>query len=94
MVKFKVTRSVPNKEAELLYRIPVLLRQQQCCKIASARKKIYGMFPNIGTTKSKFHRILKTHQWRYYRAKCVSVNWVAMAVECECAIGSLGGGLC
>jgi hypothetical protein len=50
------------------------------------------VFPNIEMPKSNIQQIMKTHQWRYYRAKCVSVKWVAMAVECECTICSLGAG--
>jgi len=36
LVKFKVTKSVSNDEAKLQNRIPVMLRQLLCCKIASA----------------------------------------------------------
>jgi hypothetical protein len=41
LVKFKDNSSVSNNKAELLNRIPVMLRQQLCCKITPAKNKLY-----------------------------------------------------
>jgi hypothetical protein len=95
LVQFKDTRSVSSNEAELLIllRIPVMLRQQLCCKITLAKKKFYRItFPYIGMPKRNIHRILKPHQRHYYKAKCVSFRWVAMTVDCGCAVGNGRGG--
>jgi hypothetical protein len=44
-VPFKNTRPVSRKEGELLYRIPEMLRQQQCCKFAFAgRNAVSSLF--------------------------------------------------
>ena len=40
LLKFKASRSVSIQEVDLHYRIPVMLRQQQCWKFASARRNI------------------------------------------------------
>jgi endonuclease I len=43
LVQFKDTRSASSKDVDLEYRIPAILRQQQCWKFASVRK-------NVGTS--------------------------------------------
>jgi hypothetical protein len=48
LVTFKDTRPVSSKKGDLLYGIPVTLRQQQCWKFASAGR-------NVGT--SWFHKL-------------------------------------
>ena len=40
VVKFKNTKSVSNNKVGFLYRIPVMLRQQQNWKFASARRNV------------------------------------------------------
>jgi hypothetical protein len=35
---------------------------------------------------------MKLHQRHYYKAKCVSVGWMVMTVDCEWAVCNGGGG--
>jgi hypothetical protein len=52
LAKFKVTRSMSNKESKLLYKIQMMPRPQQCCKIASSRINFDTMFfPILGFQK-------------------------------------------
>jgi hypothetical protein len=56
LAKLKFTWSMSNKESKLLYRIPVMLRPQQCCKIASSRINFDTMFfPILGFQKVAFN---------------------------------------
>ena len=41
LVKFKDSRSVSSQEVGLLYRIPVMLRQQHSCKFTFSRTNVF-----------------------------------------------------
>ena len=94
VVKFNDTRSVSNNVVGFLYRIPVLLRQQQCWKFLSVMRNVdISLVRKLWRQNAAFSEYFETHYRQYYRAKCVGANWVAITVDCEWAIrgGSLLG---
>jgi hypothetical protein len=81
-VKFKDTRSVSSIDVEVHYSIPMMLRQQQCWKFASARRNFRTLrfrklccrnvaFSGSSNTLGAFFKKKK---------KCVSANWVVTCV--------------
>ena len=92
MVKFKGARPVSKNEVGFLYRIPVMLRQQQCWKFGSIMGNVdISLLRKLWRQNAAFSESFETHQRLYYRAKCVGANWVAITVDCEWVIR--GGGL-
>jgi len=55
LVNFKDTRSASSMEVDLMYRIPVMLRQQHCWKFASARRNVgTSSFRKLGCQNAAF----------------------------------------